>query len=77
MTGAEVDDLAARMDLGALRGYWDAVTSRTLEVVEALRGQAIEDLVPVEPVRRAAAEEAAVAPNAARVARGAWGHPSP
>src|SRR5713226_4730173 len=33
MNDAEVDDLSARIDLRALRGYWEAVTRRTLAVV--------------------------------------------
>src|SRR2546425_6997402 len=31
------------IDLNALRGYWDAVTRRTLAVVETLRGQRSEE----------------------------------
>src|SRR6187431_3742086 len=33
MTDSEVDALSTRLDLAALRGYWDAVTRRTLDVV--------------------------------------------
>jgi hypothetical protein len=39
MSDAEVDELSTRIDLAALRGYWDAVTARTLEVVDTLRGE--------------------------------------
>ncbi|MBI2203666.1 MAG: DinB family protein [Candidatus Rokubacteria bacterium] len=65
MRDAEVDDLAARIDLAALRGYWDAVGLATTEVVERLRGQNIEDVVPVERVKAAAIAERAVADEAA------------
>jgi hypothetical protein len=65
MDDAEVDDLSARLDLEALRGYWDAVTRRTLAVVDTLGGQNLDELVPVERVRRVAAAEGAVAANAA------------
>lgn len=63
MTDAEVDDLSARIDLPALRGYWDAVTRRTLDVVETLRGADLDTLVPAEHVRRVASVEGAVAPG--------------
>jgi hypothetical protein len=64
MTDAEVDDLSARIDLDALRGYWDAVTRRTLEVVETVRGTDLGTVVPAGRVRQVAAEEGAVAPGA-------------
>lgn len=64
MTDAEVDELGATLDLDGLRGYWDAVGRATLEVVESLRGQAIDDVVPAERVRQAAAADGVVAPNA-------------
>src|SRR6058998_1612102 len=52
MDDSEVDELSLTIDLNALRGYWDAVTRRTLAVVETLRGQDLEALVPMERVRR-------------------------
>lgn len=64
MDDAEVDDLSARIDLAALRGYWEAVTRRTLAVVPALRGEDLRAPVPAERVRRVAVEEGAVAPKA-------------
>lgn len=64
MTDAEVDDLSARIDLDALRAYWDAVTRRTLAVVDTLRGSDLEAVVPADRVRRVAVEEGAVAPGA-------------
>lgn len=63
MTDAEVDDLSERIDLAALRGYWDAVTARTREVVETLRGVELEAIVPAEHVRHVASAEGAVAPG--------------
>ena len=64
MTDAEVDALCAAIDLDALRGYWDAVSRSTLTVVDGLRGQPLDDAVPVERVRRVANELRAVGPNA-------------
>ena len=63
MTDAEVDGLSARIDLPALKGYWDAVGARTLEVVEILRGSDLEALVPGERVRDAVRADSAVAPG--------------
>lgn len=65
MNADEVDELSARIDLDGLRGYWDAITRATLEVVEGLRGLSIDDVVPAERVRRVAVEQGAVAPGAA------------
>ena len=64
MNDAEVDELSARIDLDALRGYWDAITCRTPEVVESLRGSDLDALVPKERVERVASSEGAVAPGA-------------
>lgn len=64
MTDAEVDALCAAIDLDALRAYWDEVTRATLEVVEGLRGQSFDDVVPAERVRRAATELGVVGTNA-------------
>jgi DinB superfamily len=63
MTDAQVDELSARIDLAVLKGYWDAVTARTLEVVESLRGSDLEALVPAEQVRAAVRADDAVAPG--------------
>ena len=63
MSDAEVDELSARIDLQALKGYWDAVTARTLEVIETLRGSDLESLVPAERVRSVVLSEGAVAPG--------------
>jgi hypothetical protein len=64
MKEAEVDELSARIDLQALKGYWDAVTARTLEVIETLRGSDLEALVPAERVRSVVLSEGVVAPGA-------------
>lgn len=64
MSDAEVDDLSARIDLPALRRYWEAVSERTLAVVETLRGTDLEAPVPAERVRRVVASEGAVAAGA-------------
>jgi hypothetical protein len=63
MTDAQVDELSTRIDLQALKGYWDAVTARTLEVVETLRGSDLEAAVPAEQVRAAVRADSAVAPG--------------
>jgi hypothetical protein len=64
MTDGEVDALCAAIDLDALRGYWDAVSRATLAVVDGLRGQALDDVVPADRVRRVAKELGAVGANA-------------
>ena len=65
MTDAEVDALSARIDLSALRAYWQAITRRTLDVVATLRGEKLDAIVPAERVRRVCADEGAVTPGAA------------
>jgi DinB superfamily len=61
MTDAQVDELSGRIDLQSLKGYWDAVSARTLEVAETLRGSDLEALVPAEKVRAAVRADSAVA----------------
>jgi hypothetical protein len=68
MSDAEVDALSAGIDLKALRGYWDAVTRRTLDVVETLRGMDLDALVPAGRVKAVTRAEGVVAPNAEWVA---------
>jgi hypothetical protein len=63
MTDAQVDELSARIDLQGLKGYWDAVSARTLEIAETLRGSDLEALVPAEKVRAAVRADSAVAPG--------------
>src|SRR5919108_1441459 len=64
MTDAEVDTLSARVDLTALRAYWEALTRRTLAVVETLRGEDLDAVVPADRVQRVCADEGAVAKGA-------------
>ena len=64
MTDAEVDALSARIDIAALCSYWEALTRRTLEIVETLRGQDLGAVVPADRVKRVCADEGAVAPGA-------------
>jgi hypothetical protein len=64
MSDVEVEELSARIDLSALRGYWAAVTARTLETVETLRGADLEAPVPGERVRNVVLSEGVVAPGA-------------
>jgi hypothetical protein len=64
MSDAEVDDLSARIDLEALRGYWQAVTRRTPEIVQTLRGSDLETIVAADRVKQVAQAEGAVAPGA-------------
>ena len=64
MRDAEGDELSARIELPALRGYWQAVSARTLAALETLRGSDLEVVVPAERVRRVATAEGAVAPGA-------------
>jgi hypothetical protein len=64
MTDGEVDALSAGIDVGDLRGYWEALTRRTLEVVATLRGHDLTDVVPAARVQRVCADEGAVAEGA-------------
>jgi len=64
MSDAEVDELSARIDLQGLRGYWDAVSHRTLALVDTFRGSDFEAPVPGERVRSVVLAEDAVAPGA-------------
>jgi hypothetical protein len=64
MSDAEVDDFSARVDLDALRGYWDAVTRRTPEVAVAVRGSDLDAVVPKDRVERVGGAEGAVAAGA-------------
>jgi hypothetical protein len=61
MDDGEVDTLSASIDLGALRGYWDAVTRRTIEVIDGeLRGLDLDVPVAADDVERVAFGEGAV-----------------
>jgi hypothetical protein len=63
MSDAEVDELSARIDLAALRGYWDAVTARTLSLTGSLRGPDLAAVVPAARVKSVVQAESAVAPG--------------
>jgi hypothetical protein len=65
MTAAEVDALSAAIDVDGLRGYWAAVTARTLGVVETLRDVDLDAPLDAARVQRVAGAEGAVAPAAA------------
>jgi len=56
MTEDEVVDLSARIDLGALRGYFDAVTAETLRFVDAFDFDALDGPLDV-PAHLALAPE--------------------
>ena len=61
MSDREVDALSSEIDLQGLRGYWEAVTQRTLAVVETLRGADLDVPVSAERVTRVSFAEGAVA----------------
>ena len=64
MSDAQVDDLSARIELDALRGYCRAVTRATLDAVPTLRSLDLEALVPAERVKHVCTAEGAVDPGA-------------
>jgi hypothetical protein len=64
MNDAQVDDLSARIDLDALRGYCRAVTRATLDAVPLLRRLDLEAIVPAERVNQVCVAEGAVDPGA-------------
>lgn len=76
MTSQDVDDLSARIDLAALRGYLEAVAAATKEFAAGLAPADLDVVVEPEHVRAVAAEEGILLPA------GAWagefwagGHP--
>ena len=66
MTSAEVDVLSARIDLAALRGYWDAVARGTGEVAGGFAPAELEVVVDPARVRAVLRDEGALLPA------GAW-----
>jgi DinB superfamily len=64
MNDAEVDQCSAAIDLDGLRGYWDAVVAGTIAVVDTLRGENLDLVVPADRVKRVANEEGGVAKGA-------------
>lgn len=63
MTSAEVDDLTARMDLPALRGYAEAVAARTRDLVGALDPASLDDQVEPSHLRRVLFDEGMLRPD--------------
>ena len=68
MTGDEVDDLSARVDLAALRAYWDSLHRRTQVVVRGLRAIALAGVVDPAYVHRVIREDGVLGPHAGWVA---------
>jgi hypothetical protein len=64
MDDAQVDELSARIDLDALRGYCQAVTHASLDAVPRLRSLDLEAMVPAERVKQVCVAEGAVDPGA-------------
>ncbi len=67
MTDDEVTDLSARIDLDGLRAYWRAVGERTLDVVQALRPEQLDEVNEPEYVRQVCAEDGLFVEEAASV----------
>jgi hypothetical protein len=57
MTSNEVDELSARIDVAALRAYWEAVGANTRSVVSALTAGRLDEIVSVEVRLRVLMEE--------------------
>jgi hypothetical protein len=64
MTSDEVDALRRAIDIEALRGYWDAVGGRTVEVIRAVGSAGWPEVVPAEQIRRIVQDEGGYGPNA-------------
>jgi hypothetical protein len=76
MTTADVDDLGARIDLAALRGYLQAVAAATKEVAAGLAPGDLDVVVQPEHVRAVVAGEGILLPAGAGVGEfWAGGHP--
>jgi hypothetical protein len=75
MDDGEVDDLSARIDLDALRGYWAAVGRRTLDVVTTLGAPDLDGAVTAEHARRVTVDEGAAGGRAPWLADGWAGRP--
>ena len=75
MASAEVDDLSRQIDLGALRGYWDAVARATAEVNAGLRPAELDLAVDPTRVRAVVRDEGVLIPAGAAVGEfwaGGW-----
>jgi hypothetical protein len=64
MTDTEVTDLSERIDLTALRGYWEAVGQQTRDVVRSLRPEDLEEAVDDGRRRQILTGEGVLGPNA-------------
>ncbi|MGD8455450.1 MAG: DinB family protein [Anaerolineales bacterium] len=64
MTFPQVDELSQGIDLGALRGYSQALKARTLEVVSELTEGILQEKLTEERVRAVMFDEGAAGPGA-------------
>src|SRR5262245_50738151 len=64
MSSEEVDELGRVVDIAALRGYWDAVGRRTVEVIRVGGSADWPDVVPQVQIRRIVHDEGGYGPNA-------------
>jgi hypothetical protein len=65
MSLAEVDELSQRIALGALHGYSDAVRARTIEIVNGLDLERLDEVMEVDRLRQILFEEGLAHPTAA------------
>jgi hypothetical protein len=65
MTFAEVDELNERIDLQALHDYSNAVHERTLEIIEHLDPDSLDETLQVERLRVILFDEGLAGPRAA------------
>ncbi len=65
MTFAEVDELNQRIDLQALHGYSNAVNQRTLEIIDHLDAERLDETMQVERLRVILFDEGLAGPRAA------------
>jgi hypothetical protein len=72
MTFDEVDELSARVDLAALRSYWDAVGRRTADVVAALTPDDLDQTIDAGHVRRVIFDEGAIQSDQKEELHGLW-----
>jgi hypothetical protein len=63
MTSDEVDELSARVDVAALRAYWDAVGANTRRMVSALAAGRLDEMVTAEERRRVLVEQGFAGPH--------------
>jgi hypothetical protein len=57
MTSAAVDDFSGRVDVAALRAYWDAVGANTREIVAQLDPDCLDEMVTWDVRRRVFVDE--------------------